>query len=137
MLASGTINILALACTLGLPASASAQRLQFSKITADDGLAGPWVASIYQDSRGFMWFGTRRGLDRFDGYTIRNFRKIRGDSTSIGNNYINFVAEDRDSVLWVGTRTGVSRYDRAHETFRTYQIDGELQLLSMLHAQNG
>jgi len=148
MLASGTINIrarafrragrvLALACTLGLPASASAQRLQFSKITADDGLAGPWVASIYQDSRGFMWFGTRRGLDRFDGYTIRNFRKIRGDSTSIGNNYINFVAEDRDSVLWVGTRTGVSRYDRAHETFSTYQVDGERQVLCMLHAKNG
>ncbi|HEX7826873.1 MAG TPA: two-component regulator propeller domain-containing protein, partial [Mycobacterium sp.] len=94
MSASGTISlhartfrrvarVLALACTLGLPASASAQRLQFSKITADDGLAGPWVASIYQDSRGFMWFGTRRGLDRFDGYTIRNFRKIRDDSTSI------------------------------------------------------
>jgi methyl-accepting chemotaxis protein/ligand-binding sensor domain-containing protein len=149
MSASGTISsaharavrrvarALALACTLALPASASAQRLQFSKITADDGLAGPWVASIFQDSRGFMWFGTRRGLDRYDGYTIRNFRKIRDDSTSIGNNYINFVGEDRDSVLWVGTRTGVSRYDRAHETFRSYQVDGERQMLSMLHAKNG
>ena len=69
-----------------------------------------------------MWFGTRRGLDRFDGYTIRNFRRVRDDSTSIGNNYVNFVAEDRDSVLWVGTRTGVSRYDRAHESFRSYPI---------------
>jgi len=131
------VRVIALACTLGVPASASAQRLQFSKITADDGLAGPWVASIYQDSRGFMWFGTRRGLDRFDGYTIRNFRKIRDDSTSIASNYINFVAEDRDSVLWVGTRTGVSRYDRAHESFRSYQVSGERQVLSMAHAKNG
>src|SRR4029078_3026021 len=71
------------------------------------------------------------------GCTLRTFRKIRDDSRSIGNNYINFVGEDRDSALWVGTRTGVRRYDRAHETFRSYQVDGERQVLSMLHAKNG
>jgi methyl-accepting chemotaxis protein/ligand-binding sensor domain-containing protein len=126
-----------LACTIGLPTPAAAQRLQFTKITADDGLAGPWVASIYQDVRGYMWFGTRRGLDRYDGYTIRNFRHVRGDSTSLPSNYVNFVAEDRDSTLWVGTRAGVARYDRARETFHSYPLEGDRQVLSMLQTRNG
>ena len=108
-----------IACTICLPARAEAQRLQFSKLTADDGLSGPWVPIVYQDVRGFMWFGTRRGLDRYDGYTITNYRHVRGDSGSLPDNYIEFVREDRDSVLWVGTRKGLSRFDRAHDRFVT------------------
>src|SRR6478735_7836097 len=77
-----------IASTVALPTGAQAQRLQFSKITADDGLSGPWVPSIIQDSRGFMWFGTRRGLDRYDGYAITNYRHLRNDSTSLPDNYI-------------------------------------------------
>ena len=57
------MTAVAIACTICLPAPAEAQRLQFSKLTADDGLSGPWVPIVYQDVRGFMWFGTRRGLD--------------------------------------------------------------------------
>ena len=67
----------AIACTIGLPTNGEAQRLQFTKLTADDGLSGPWVAAVYQDTRGFMWFGTRRGLDRYDGYSITNYRNVR------------------------------------------------------------
>ena len=69
-----------------------------------------------------MWFGTRRGLDRYDGYSITNYRHVRGDSTSLPDNYIEFVREDRDSVLWIGTRKGLSRFDRAHDRFVTYLV---------------
>jgi len=109
----------AIACTIGVPGTGEAQRLQFAKLTADDGLSGPWVPTVYQDSRGFMWFGTRRGLDRYDGYSITNYRNVRGDTTSIPDNYIEFAREDRDSVLWIGTRKGLSRFDRAHDRFIT------------------
>ena len=130
----------AIACTISLPGSAEAQRLQFTKLTADDGLSGPWVPTVYQDSRGFMWFGTRRGLDRYDGYTITNYRNVRGDSTSLPDNYIEFAREDRDSVLWIGTRKGLSRFDRAHDRFITYRVgpgdEGRL-VLSFLHTQGG
>src|SRR3989442_1760377 len=57
-------------CPVVAPSIANAQRFQLRKLTADDGLSGPWAPNIIQDSRGFMWFGTRRGLDRYDGYAI-------------------------------------------------------------------
>jgi methyl-accepting chemotaxis protein/ligand-binding sensor domain-containing protein len=130
----------AIACTISLPGNAEAQRLQFSKLTADDGLSGPWVPTVYQDSRGFMWFGTRRGLDRYDGYAIVNYRNVRGDSTSLPDNYIEFAREDRDSVLWIGTRKGLSRFDRAHDRFITYRVgpgeEGRL-VLSFVHTRAG
>ena len=131
----------AIACTICLPAPAEAQRLQFSKLTADDGLSGPWVPIVYQDVRGFMWFGTRRGLDRYDGYAITNYRHVRGDSGSLPDNYIEFVREDRDSVLWVGTRKGLSRFDRAHDRFVTYSIGAAgsegRNVLSLVHTKAG
>ncbi|MEO8562715.1 MAG: two-component regulator propeller domain-containing protein [bacterium] len=129
-----------IACTVCVPASAHAQRLQFSKLTADDGLSGPWVPSIIQDARGFMWFGTRRGLDRYDGYSIANYRHLRTDSTSLPDNYIEFLREDRDNTLWVGTRKGVSRFDRAHDRFQTYLVGPGAEgrpALSMLHTKAG
>ena len=130
----------AIACTICLPTTGEAQRLQFTKLTADDGLSGPWVPTVYQDVRGFMWFGTRRGLDRYDGYSIINYRNVRGDSTSLPDNYIEFAREDRDSVLWIGTRKGLSRFDRAHDRFITYRVgpgaEGRL-VLSFVHTQAG
>jgi methyl-accepting chemotaxis protein/ligand-binding sensor domain-containing protein len=130
----------ALACTIGLPGRGDAQRLQFTKLTADDGLSSPWVPTIYQDVRGFMWFGTRRGLDRYDGYSITNYRSVRGDSSTLPDNYIEFVREDRDSLLWVGTRKGLSRFDRAHDRFVTYAVgpnDSGRVVLSFLHTRAG
>ena len=130
----------AIACTLGFPTPGEAQRLQFTKLTADDGLSGPWVPAVYQDVRGFMWFGTRRGLDKYDGYSITNYRHVRGDSTSLPDNYIEFVREDRDSVLWIGTRKGLTRFDRAHDRFVTYLVgpgpEGR-NVLSLLHSKAG
>ncbi|MFL5617360.1 MAG: two-component regulator propeller domain-containing protein, partial [Gemmatimonadaceae bacterium] len=130
----------AIACTICLPRGGEAQRLQFTKLTADDGLSSPWVAAIYQDARGYMWFGTRRGLDRYDGYSITSYRHVRGDSTSLPDNYIEFVREDRDSVLWIGTRKGLSRFDRAHDRFITYRVgpgDEGRAVLSFLHTRAG
>ena len=130
----------AIASTVCVPTVASAQRLQFSKLTADDGLSGPWVPNIIQDSRGFMWFGTRRGLDRYDGYGISNYRHLRNDSTSLPDNYIEFLSEDRDSVLWIGTRKGISRFDRAHDRFQNYLVGQGAEgrpALSFLHTRAG
>src|SRR5689334_6511311 len=63
----------------------AAQRLQFRYITPDDGLASSWVQTIAQDQRGFMWFGTVRGLNRYDGYTLRTYRHDATDSTSVSH----------------------------------------------------
>jgi methyl-accepting chemotaxis protein/ligand-binding sensor domain-containing protein len=110
------------AYALCIPSNAHAQRLQFQKLTAENGLSSAWVSSIYQDSRGFMWFGTHNGLNRFDAYNVTSYRHKRGDSTSLAGNFVEFIQEDRDSVLWIGMQQGLTRFDRDRETFTNYPV---------------
>ncbi len=56
-----------------------------------------------QDKMGFMWFGTKDGLNRFDCYMFKNFRKTPEAKGSIGNNFIHSLYEDEQGMLWVGT----------------------------------
>src|SRR5687768_17582299 len=76
----------------------------------DQGLSNNSVRCIYQDRRGFMWFGTYDGLNRYDGYSFKVFRNNFKNATSLINNWINTIDEDSDGNLWVGTRQGVCIY---------------------------
>ena len=73
--------------------TAGAQRLQFRYLTPDDGLASSWVRAIARDRRGFMWFATARGLNRYDGATLRTYRHDAADSTSLGGGTVNAVLD--------------------------------------------
>ena len=54
----------------------------------DDGLSHNGVWAVMQDSRGFLWFGTNDGLNRFDGLNFKVYRRVDNDSLSLGNNFI-------------------------------------------------
>src|SRR5215208_7831236 len=92
----------------------AAQRLQFRSITPDDGLAASWVPAIAQDRRGFMWFGTVRGLNRYDGYTLRSYQHDAADSTSLPNSRVNALHVDSAGALWVGTDRKSTRLNSSH-----------------------
>ena len=64
-----------------------------------------------------MWFGTKDGLNRFDGYTFKIFRNNRNDSGSIGSNFIHSIYEDKNGTLWVGGENGLYRYNATKEDF--------------------
>ena len=64
-----------------------------------------------------MWFGTKDGLNRFDGRGFKVFRQINGDSSSLGNNSITQLLQDKHGVLWVGTERGLYRYNEEKENF--------------------
>ncbi len=98
-------------------------QLQFSHLTSEDGLSKNSVLNVYQDSRGFMWFGTRDGLNRYDGYDFTTYREDKFDSTSIQSNIIIDVAEDSDGNLWLVTHKGLSIFKRELETFINYNND--------------
>ncbi len=69
-----------------------------------------------------MWFGTKDGLNRFDGYSFKIFRNIPNDSTSIGSNFIRRLFEDANGILWVATERGLYKYDAAKERFSLLSV---------------
>ncbi|MBR1804477.1 MAG: response regulator [Muribaculaceae bacterium] len=88
----------------------------FRSITKSDGLSQTDIKAILQDSRGFMWFGTRNRLNRYDGHTIRVFDCVDTKSGKKNNN-ISSIFEDNEHRLWVGTDKGVFIYNPASEQF--------------------
>lgn len=81
------------------------------QLGSKDGLSNNEVRCIFQDSRGFMWFGTYDGLNRYDGYDFKVFRNNPKDPGSIIHSFINTIAEDSRHAMWIGTRQGVSVLD--------------------------
>lgn len=95
----------------------SAQPYYFKHYQVENGLSHNTVYGSIQDSRGFMWFGTKDGLNRFDGYSFKSYRHDPSNPKSIGSDLIHKLYNDRQQVLWVGTSTGLYRYDPVHESF--------------------
>jgi len=91
-----------------------AQRLAVRHYGVPDGLAHSGVRSIYQDAKGYLWFGTNEGVSRFDGYRFTNY----GTRDGLSNSYVNGITEDRDGRIWVATNGGgVSRFiDDPHQS---------------------
>ncbi len=79
------------------------------------------VTSILQDHKGFLWFGTRSGLNRFDGADMDVFEHADGDPLSLSENYVQCLYEDADDNLWIGTLRGLSYYDRSKNSFKVYK----------------
>ena len=99
----------------------SAQDYRFSKITQGEGLSQGVVNCILQDSRGFMWFGTQDGLNRYDGYEIKVFKHVPGDTNSLSNNLIFSLYEDNNNTLWIGTSGGgLDEYNLSTGKFKSH-----------------
>ena len=94
----------------------------FTQITKDHGLPHNNIECILQTETGFMWFGTRDGLCRFDGYEIKVFRNT-SNPNSISGNRILSLAEDDNGFIWVGTyKNGVNRFDPRTNEFIQYGL---------------
>jgi PAS domain S-box-containing protein len=100
-----------------------AEQLAFRHLSIENGLSQGSVLCILQDNRGFMWFGTEEGLNRFDGYSFIPYKVNPGDRTSLSNNTVWALLEDSQGVLWAGTLGGLNRYDRQKERFTRFQHD--------------
>lgn len=97
----------------------------FQTLTTSDGLSQISVISICQDHRGYMWFGTRNGLNRYDGKTMKVYSNIPGDTSSLSNDFVRCIVEDRHGRLWIGTLGGVNLYDPSVDGFHSYELSPE------------
>jgi signal transduction histidine kinase/ligand-binding sensor domain-containing protein/CheY-like chemotaxis protein len=98
--------------------------MYFEHLTMRDGLSQSTVMSILQDSQGFVWLATESGLDRYDGYSIREYRRERGNEFALANDFIWSIAEDSRGDLWLGTYGGgVARWDRSTDRFQKFRHD--------------
>jgi len=113
---------------------AAEQPLRYLSI--ENGLSNNAVVNVYQDYKGFMWFGTYDGLNRYDGYKFRIYRNRIGDSTSLIDNGIYTIDGDTDHRLWLGGRKGVSIFDPVNEHFSVARnastgkpVDGNIHVI--------
>ncbi|RKY98672.1 MAG: hypothetical protein DRQ13_03300, partial [Ignavibacteriae bacterium] len=115
---------------LSAPGSAFTDDYIFKQLTVNDGLSQSTVFATIQDSRGYMWFGTINGLNRYDGYDFKVYSNIPTDSTSITDNFISALFEDDENFIWVGTINGfLNKFNRKTETFTRYSVNDYFNLI--------
>ena len=102
------------------PLFSIAQKFEFEQFSLKDGLSQATVNDVFQDSRGYLWFGTDDGLNKFDGYQFTIFRNIPNDSLSISDNTINAITEDNKGNIWVGTNLGLNKFDQKTNQFSRF-----------------
>lgn len=92
----------------------------FTPLNIENGLSQQTVNAIFQDADGYMWFATRNGLNRYDGYEFKIFRKNYRDAHSLCGNEILCITQDSAKDLWVGTIEGINRID--YETGKIFLL---------------
>lgn len=98
----------------------------FKTINKDDGLIDNYVEQVYEDSRGFMWFGTQGGLSRYDGHSFLNVeipQSLSSDKSGFSGNSINTIIEDDNQNLWIGTQAGLYIYNLSSGIFTSIGKD--------------
>jgi len=85
-----------------------------------DGLTNNGVRCILQDKEGFMWFGTERGLNRYDGYEFKVHTMVKNDTTKLFTDWINDICEDEKGLLWIATLEGLHKFDKKTGIFTRY-----------------
>lgn len=111
---------------MSLPPRLNAQNndIVFEQISLEEGLSQSIVECILQDRRGFMWFGTEDGLNKYDGYRFTVVRHNPNDPNSLSYNQLLSIIEDRSGIIWIGTfHGGLNRYDPEEEQVTRYQND--------------
>lgn len=121
-------RLLCLSCALilwfGSAVSANSEIAEssgFTNLDLSSGLSQMSVMNIFQDSKGYMWFGTRNGLNKYDGAGMKVYKVAVGDGKAgLVNRQITAIAEDRHGNLWIGTSQGLSRLDMDKDEIISY-----------------
>ena len=116
----------------------------FDHLTIEDGLSQSTVFAITKDADGYMWFGTRDGLNRYDSRSIKVYRNKENDGRSLSGNSIHSFLIDNKKNLWIGTNEGISIYNPAQDNFIRSLVDpvvdqklADNHVLAMVQEEDG
>lgn len=94
----------------------------FKHLNVEDGLSQSSVLGIAQDARGFIWFGTRFGLNKYDSQTFKVYKNQRGNPKSLSYaSYLSSILALKDGSLLIGTFSGLNKYNEKNDNFDRYQ----------------
>lgn len=115
-----------------------AQPYYFKHYQVENALSNNSVFCSTQDRSGFMWMGTKDGLNRFDGYSFKTYRHDPANQKSLGSDKVYSLLSDKPASLWVGTDRGLYHYNAVNESFTLVKEtkDRSISVLSPDHEGN-
>lgn len=122
------ILLIVLCCLNGILSQGQFNNFKFENLDTVDGLSSSTCLTIFEDSEGFLWFGTIDGLNKYNGYEFEIYKSILNDPSSLSNNRINAIVEGTDGNLWIGTNNGLNYYNKKTNSFLRVDLYKQLSL---------
>jgi len=102
-------------------------RMVFNHYSAENGLIYDQIEYVHIDKEGYTWIATAIGLQRFDGYSFKDFNYVPDDSSSVSDNFITSISEDNKGNIWIGTSShGLNLFDKELDRFIHFRHDPNL-----------
>ena len=121
----------------GLSANAQMGKL----FDADKQMSSSYTTQIYLDKDGFIWVATRNGLNRYDGYQFRIYKKEMRQDLGMASNYVNCMTQDHNGRFFIGMYGALQIFDgQRFRTVTTYDIKERnvpCYITCLLERQNG
>lgn len=105
-------------------ASLARRNIQFSNITTEAGLSSEFVHDVAQDGRGYIWFATQAGLNRYDGHELKVYENVASEPSSLSHSFVWSLHVDSTGELWIGTERGINRYNAEKDEFERHPFKG-------------
>jgi ligand-binding sensor domain-containing protein/signal transduction histidine kinase len=118
------IRIIFLIIFFDLSIKAQVKNFVFEHVNMDAGLSQSTILAIAQDEKGFLWFGTQEGLNRFDGNEFEIYKSQPQNPNSLSDNWITCLLVDQEGDLWIGTSSGgLNLLDKKTFKFTVFRHD--------------
>jgi len=105
--------------------NAQYDNISFTNLSSEDGLSQNTIYKIFQDSDGFLWFGTGDGLNKYDGFTFKVFDEDFENTSNLINKGIKFIDEDSKGNFWYGSSSGLNKFSKKNNKISTYMLNAE------------